>query len=152
MATTRDPSRTARYILQQAGMAAPRTPPIDELATLAHAYLDGAPAAPASATDERDRLADGDVLYVSDAAARQFADAERIVSVEQARRRLTELLIDATQHRDDLSRWRARSRSSALDITARVAIEGRLLVVTHVEVRPLRSSGGDPDRPSRRRG
>lgn len=76
---------------------------------------------------------DGVHLYVTRAAALAFARATGR-QPEEARRRLTELLLDARPGADP-SRWRYRSRETGLDIDARVITEGRLDVVTHVHVR-----------------
>jgi hypothetical protein len=96
----------------------------------------------------RPTLADlGACVYVTLSAARAFARAGGYGEheIEAARRELTELLLDARQSASDPSRWRARKRSTDLDITAIVAREGRLYVVTSVSARgydpPSRTSG-----------
>ena len=83
-------------------------------------------------TDSSTTLSARGQIYVSLAAAQQYASARRL-QPEEARRQLTELLLDA-KPRDDGS-YRARSRSTQIDITARVAVEGRLLVITTINVR-----------------
>lgn len=95
----------------------------------------------------RPTIADlGGCVYVTLAAARSFARAAGYNEheVEAARRELTELLLDARQSTDP-SRWRMRRRATDLDITAIVAREGRLYVVTSVNARgydpPSRTSG-----------
>ena len=74
-------------------------------------------------------------IFVSLAAATQYAAARRL-QPEHARRELTELLIGAKLQGD--GSWRARSRSTQLDLSARVAVETPLLVVTVVSVRDYR--------------
>lgn len=128
--------KTAERILAEHGQRrpTPRLPPIEDLADLARAYIK-------LAGEPRETLADGETLYVSLEAAREYGAAERIHNDEVARRQLTDILIDASQAADDPTLWRARSRSSGLDISARVAIEGRLLVVTTVNVRSFAGGG-----------
>lgn len=88
------------------------------------------------------RLMDAGPVYVSLAAAREYARAESIVSGDEAaRRELTELLVDAKQSTTDLAQWRFRRRADGVDITARVAREGRLLVVTSISVRDINVGG-----------
>lgn len=79
-------------------------------------------------------------VYVSHAAAVEYAREEDI-ALEPARRELTELLLDARQVAGDPTQWRMRKRSTDLDITCRVARDGRLVVVTTVHVRD-RNTGG----------
>lgn len=91
-----------------------------------------------SVTDPpRPTLAETGAVYVTLSAARRFAELGGYGphEIEAARRELTELLLDAKQSMTDPSRWRARKRSTDLDITAIVAREGRLLVVTAVNAR-----------------
>lgn len=83
------------------------------------------------------RLGDRGQVYVTLAAAEQYAEARRL-SIEAARRELTELLLDARPHASDPAAWRARSRTTQIDITARVVIEGRLLVVVSAHARDYR--------------
>lgn len=127
-----DPTRTARYLVAQSGYETPRVPSYDELLELARAHL--ATIAPG------ETLGRAGQIVVSLAAAEQYADAEGIDGIEQARRELTELLIDA-RPTSEPGKWRARSRSTGLDITARVAAEGRLLIVTSVHVREHDAGG-----------
>lgn len=89
----------------------------------------------------RQTLAEIGQIYVSLAAAREFARAERITDGEAARRELTELLLDARQSPHDPSLWRMRRRSTGLDISARIKIEGRLYVVTTIGVRDSNVGG-----------
>lgn len=121
-----DLTRTAQYLLAQAGRREPRIPPIAELAELARAYL--------AATGTAETLGQAGAVLVSLAAAEQYAAAEDL-GVEDARRELTELLLDARENQAQDGRWRARSKSSGLDLTARVARDGRLLVVTSIDAR-----------------
>jgi hypothetical protein len=65
------------------------------------------------------------------------------MQIEEARRELTELLLDAKCNEeapsaDGLARYRARSGTSGLDISAMVAREGRLLIVVSASVRHYR--------------
>lgn len=78
-------------------------------------------------------LAETGQVYVSLAAAREYAAHERLRD-EEARRELTELAMDARETAEP-GVWRMRRRSSGLDLQLRVAKEGRLLVVTHARVR-----------------
>lgn len=79
----------------------------------------------------------GGAVYVTLSAARRFAEQAGYDEheLEAARRELTELVLDAKQSATDPSQWRVRKRSTDLDLTCRVAREGRLLVVTSVSVR-----------------
>lgn len=119
-----DPIKTAQTILAEAGKQRMPRLDVDAFAELARAYL----------ATRGDTLATVGQIYVTPTAAAAFAAVERIYSDEDARRELTELLIDAKQEEDE-TRWRMRVRSTGLDIQARVSREGRLLVVTHVNVR-----------------
>jgi hypothetical protein len=85
----------------------------------------------------RPTLASTGAVYVTLAAARRFRELGGYGEheLETARRELTELLLDAKQSTADPSRWRARRRATDLDLTAIVAREGRLLVVTSVNAR-----------------
>lgn len=127
--------KIAHHILAQAGQPDPQPPPLDQLAELAREYLRLAPGA-------RETLSDVPALFVSLGAAREFGAAMRHANDETARRRLTELLVDAKQSATDPAEWRYRNRATAIDITAHVAVEGRLLVVTHVHVRPYSPGRG----------
>lgn len=139
------PDKTAARILQQQGYAAPRLPPIEDLAELARAYqrLAGRHADDAAGIGQ---------VYVTLAAARSYlADMERLgdapTGIEEARRELTELLLDATTGplhglaAGQPEAWRARSRTTGLDVSARVAREGRLAIVVSVTVRDYNRSG-----------
>lgn len=121
-----DPTRTAHYLLTQSRMPSPRVPPIAELAELARSYL--------ATHEDGATLAAQGVVYVSYAAADSYARSEGI-EIEEARRELTELLADAKQSQSDPGKWRFRRKSESVDITARVARDGRLLVVTAVDAR-----------------
>ena len=89
------------------------------------------------------RLRDTGQVQVTRLAAERYA-AHDGIGLEQARLDLTELLLDATR-RDDtstgLERWRYRSRSDGLDITASVTREGPLAIVVGVSVREYRQTG-----------
>ncbi len=125
---TRTPAQTARYITAQSGQAVPRIPPIAELAALARAY---------TAQEDRSTAPTGAPLYVSLAAAHQYAahiGAGR-EDIETARRKLAQLLVHARPSQTDPTLYRARRRSSGVDISARVQPDGELLVVTTIEVR-----------------
>ena len=106
--------------------------PIAELEDLARAYI--------ATSSVGGTLGQTGRLYVSLTAAREYGAAERINGDEEARRELTEILLDAKQT-ERIDTWRARKRSTGLDITALVAIEGKLLVVTHVTVRDANVGG-----------
>lgn len=80
-------------------------------------------------------LASEGQVYVTLAATRTYQRA-RHIGEEEARRELTERLLDA--HRTSAGPpelWRARSRPGNYDISTRVAHEGRLLIVVSVSVR-----------------
>ena len=88
------------------------------------------------------RLANTGPIYVTVAAARTFAAVEGIQIIEEARHELAERLRDATENSSEPGKpekWRARSRSSGLDITAHVVREERegqlAAVVVAVRVR-----------------
>lgn len=86
----------------------------------------------------RPTLSETGQIYVTATAAKRFVEAcgYKEHEVEAARRELTELLLDARQRQGDPRMWRARKRSTKLDISALVQPEGRLLVVTFVSVQP----------------
>ena len=125
-----NPIQTARYLLEGSGLAAPKTPPYDELVELARAYL---------ATVDASTAPSQEHWYVPTEAVLEYQaairDRRRAASGEAARRELTELLLTArpVPGRDDL--WRARRRSSGLDVSIQAQREGGLLVVRHVGVR-----------------
>jgi hypothetical protein len=94
----------------------------------------------------RPTLAETGHVYVTLSAARTYADHERLKD-EEARRELTELLLDARrveqgEQPGGPQLWRMRRRSTGLDLTARIAVQGRLHVVVAVSVREGNSSGG----------
>lgn len=78
-------------------------------------------------------------VYVTFAAAQAYA-RHCDLQLEQARRELTEYLHEATRvgTEDQPELWRRRSRTEALDVSARVSREGRLAVVVSVSVRDYR--------------
>ncbi len=83
----------------------------------------------------RPRISAEGHVYVTLAAAEQYARAMRIDGIEEARRDLTEVML--TAHRTDGGSVRARIKPRGIDLSARVVAEGPLLVVTSVEVRDL---------------
>jgi hypothetical protein len=93
---------------------------------------------PSVADAPRPTLCETGPIYVTQAAAQQFLEIRgyKEHELETARRELTELLLDARQQRSMPHMWRARKRSTKLDITAIVKQEGRLLVVTFISVQP----------------
>lgn len=72
-------------------------------------------------------------VYVSLAAAEQYQRAMGYDGIEEARRDLTDIMLDA--HRTDTGDVRMRNNKRGLDISARVARDGRLLVIVSVNVR-----------------
>lgn len=98
--------------------------------------------APANPTP---RLGERGQIFVSLKATETFARELTVIDgkdwrIEESRRYLTELLIDAkVAHEDDVP-WkvRARSNKSGLDVSASVIREGRLLVVVAAHVREYR--------------
>lgn len=92
-------------------------------------------------TDEpRQRLGDTGQIHVTAAAAQSYADATGL-QVEEARRELTDYLLDAVPvsgGSGDVEAWRFRRGSAGIDISARVTREGRLAVVIAVNVRGYR--------------
>jgi hypothetical protein len=90
---------------------------------------------PPSEDADRPRLATLGQVYVTLTAAEQYAK-QRSLRIEEARRELTELLLDArVLDEAPPMRIRARSRATQIDVSARVLREGRLLVVVSVEAR-----------------
>ena len=77
-------------------------------------------------------LRDRGQVHVSTRAAHEFATFSGRPP-EEARRRLTELLLEARLQADGT--WRRRNRAERVDITAHVMAEGSLQVVTHVHCR-----------------
>ncbi len=93
---------------------------------------------PENAPEARPRLGDAGQVYVTLAAAERYAQFAGM-QIEGARRELTVLLLDARLTRDGTpAHWRARSRSTGLDISATVAREGPLLVVLSCNIREAR--------------
>jgi len=95
---------------------------------------------------ERARLVDAGHVYVTAAAAKKAAAQMHAAGLprghwgeESARRALTEALLDARMTHAATggkpAKYRSRSRSSQLDVTASVVVEGRLAVVVAVSVR-----------------
>jgi hypothetical protein len=103
----------------------------------------------------RPTLGETGQVYVTLAAARQFMEGAGYEEheLETARRRVTELLLDARPRQADPRMWRARKRSTKLDLSALVEQEGRLFVVTFISVQPYdppsRTSGDRSGRRSR---
>jgi hypothetical protein len=93
---------------------------------------------PSVAEASRPTLGETGQIYVTLAAARQFMEGAGYQEheLETARRRATELLLDARPRQADPRMWRARKRSTKLDISALVEQEGRLFVVTFISVQP----------------
>jgi hypothetical protein len=79
-------------------------------------------------------------IFVSLAAVTTYATARKL-QPEAARRQLTELLIGAKLQSDGSYRYRKRRVGLDVDITARVAVDGALLIVTSVSVREYNQSG-----------
>lgn len=99
-------------------------------------------AANASPESTSPRLGERGQVYVSLSAAERYAEARRL-RVEEARREVTELLLDAkctreAESHDGVAHYRARSRQTQLDVSATVVREGLLLVVASVNVREYR--------------
>lgn len=94
---------------------------------------------PASPDAELPRLVTLGQVYVTLTAAEQYA-RQRSLRIEEARRKLTELLIDHGRVIDETPpmRVRARSRATQIDVSVRVSQEGRLLVVVSIEARDYR--------------
>lgn len=90
----------------------------------------------------RPRLRDlGAAIFVTAAAGRTYASAVGC-GIEEARRELTELLLDARQMAAPSAlrpgSYRYRSQSLHVDISASVSIEGPLAVVVAVSARSYR--------------
>lgn len=95
-------------------------------------------------TDARVTLGQTGQIYVTDAAAKTYAD-EYGIGVAEARRELTEHLMQASRPASDTGTpelWRRRSRSAGVDISARVSRERGMAVVVAINVRDHVSSGG----------
>jgi len=93
-------------------------------------------------TNPLPRLGERGQIFVTAGATESFSsELSRIDGrswrSEEARRYLTELLIEGRVAREDETPWkvRVRTRSSGLDISANVIREGRLLVVLAAHVR-----------------
>jgi hypothetical protein len=130
-----DPAKLAHQILVRLGeKRAGKLPrerwsvPIEDLEQLARAYTE---------LIDRSTAPTGAPLYVSLAVAKQYALHVGLgrEDIETARRQLAELLVYARPSQSDPMLYRARRTSTGLDISARVAPEGSLLVVTTVEIR-----------------
>ncbi len=85
------------------------------------------------------RLGEVGAIHVTTAAARSFATFAR-VDLDLARHGLAALLVNARQTHAAIdgtpARWRARSRSNGVDVTARVVPQGGRMVVVSASVRP----------------
>lgn len=103
------------------------------------------------AADRKPRLSSEGQLFVSLAAAEQWHDLNDFGGVEEARRDLTSLLLDAYRTEADPDIVRYRSKSSGLDLQARVAREGRLIVVVSLNVRDINVGKGDRSAQAARR-
>ena len=124
-----DHARASRLAGELAAGRRPVPPQLrSELAELGAAYLELARAARSQPRQ----------IYVTLAAAREYARAVGADGVEDARRELTELLLQARPKAGDPSRWRLREP----DLDARVAIDdqARLAVVTHIHLRDRHAS------------
>lgn len=132
--------RTAARLLAEHGQRHPTSRvPLADLAELAVDYQRLARAAAGAETIG--------VVYVTLAAAETYAAAEQI-QIEEARRELTELLLDAARVKGEPSArgatelWRCRRRSTGLDISARISRESKLAVVVSINVREHNVGGG----------
>jgi hypothetical protein len=92
------------------------------------------------------RLSSEGQIYVTLAAAEQWLDANDFGGLEEARRDLTELLLDAYRQDGDPGQVRYRSKSEGIDLQARVVPEGRLIVVVSIHVRDHVSGRGARNR------
>ena len=95
-----------------------------------------------STDDDRIRLGQTGHVYVTLAAAEQYAEAHRLgLQIERARKELTVLLLRASRPEGDQDRdrgretWRRRSKSEDIDITATIVREGPLAVVVGINAR-----------------
>lgn len=121
--------RTVAYLRSQVGFDAPRLPPFPEVLELAEAYV--AEVGDGNDGSLRATLGETGPVFVTLAAARTFGLLERLED-GPAQLELTELLLDARPSGDQ---WRARRRSTGMDITASVRRDGRLLVVEQISIR-----------------
>lgn len=93
-------------------------------------------------SERKPRLSEQGQIYVTLAAAEQWERANNYSGVEEARRDLTELLLDAYFTGDGSDGMvRRRVPAEGLDVQAHVIREKRLLVVNRVHVRDLNSTG-----------
>ena len=90
-----------------------------------------------SAEDQPETLHDAGCVYVTQAAADSAAAFWRC-GFEEARRRLTELALDA-QHKGDRADgteyWRLQSRAAGVDMSLSVSMEGDLAVIVAASFR-----------------
>jgi hypothetical protein len=91
-------------------------------------------------TDDRPTLGSLGQVYVTLRAARDYA-AARGLREEEARREITEQILEARLTAEAVgdrpATFRRRSRTTGVDITARVVREGQLLLVVAVSVRSV---------------
>ncbi len=93
------------------------------------------------------RLREIGQVYVTLAAAESYAESESL-RIEEARRELTEIALDAYVTGDGAlesgraTNCRARPKQQAVDLSLTVVQEGRLLVVVAVSARDLNESPG----------
>lgn len=76
-------------------------------------------------------------VYVTQAAWSRYARWAEL-EPEDARREMTEIILDATWRKtmpDGLEDWRLRSRREGVDISLTVSREGRLAVIVSANVR-----------------
>lgn len=85
----------------------------------------------------RPKLGTEGQIYVTLRAAEEWLAANDFGGVEEARRDLTELLVDAHRVDSKPDQVRYRSRAEGLDLQAHVVPEGKLLVVASVQVREV---------------
>jgi len=89
----------------------------------------------------RPKLSTEGQIFVTLAAAEAWLEANDFSGVEEARRDLTRLLMDAHRVESEPHQVRYRSHADALDLEARVVEEDGLLVVVSINVRELASKG-----------
>lgn len=86
--------------------------------------------------ERKPRISTEGQLYVTLAAAQQWHAANSFTGIEEARRDLTETLTEAYRYGDPANGMiRYKSHSQRLMLEAHVRVEGRLLVVTRINVR-----------------
>lgn len=102
--------------------------------------------------DERKpRISTEGQLYITLAAAEQWHRANDFRGIEEARRDLTETLLEAYRYGDPANGMiRYKSHSQRLMLEAHVSVEGRLLVVRRINIRTYERGGGGPASPKRR--